>query len=197
MRIGIFGGSFNPPHKAHYQIAKNIVNGGYVDNVIFVPTGDRYDKNDLVPNKHRYKMLQIMTEDEENISVSNFEQNKELVYAYQTLDHFQSLYPSDDIYLICGSDNLENFTTWREYRYILENYPLIVIKREPFFFPEELKEYEKKITLVTPNYNYNISSTIIRKELLKKDDSKIVKRHLDENILKYIREKQLYERKTI
>ena len=138
-----------------------------------------------------------MTEDEENISVSNFEQNKELVYAYQTLDHFQSLYPSDDIYLICGSDNLENFTTWREYRYILENYPLIVIKREPFFFTEELKEYEKKITLVTPNYNYNISSTIIRKELLKKDDSKILKRHLDENILKYIREKQLYERKTI
>lgn len=197
MRIGIFGGSFNPPHKTHYDIAQNILNKGLVDKVIFVPTGDRYNKEDLIPNKYRYEMLKIITKDKENIFVSNYEQNKELVYAYQTLDYFQSLYPSDDIYLICGSDNLENFTTWKNYKYILENYKLLVTKRGPFSFPKELKEYEKNIMLIEQNYKYNISSTIIRKELLEEEDSEILRRHLDKNVLEYIRKKHLYERKNI
>lgn len=195
MRIGIFGGSFNPPHKAHFQIAKEILNQGIVDKIQFVPTGDRYNKDELIPNKYRYEMLKIMIKKEKNISVSNFEQKHQLVFAYQTLDHFQSLFPSDDLYLICGSDNLANFTTWKKYQYILKNYKLIVNKREPFFFPERLKEYEKKITFT--DSSYPISSSILREKLFKRDDSEILRRHLDKNILKYIREKHLYERKKI
>lgn len=195
MEIGIFGGSFNPPHKAHFQIAKEILNQGILDKILFVPTGDRYNKEDLIPNKYRYEMLKMIAKREKNISVSNFEQKHQLVFAYQTLDHFQSLFPLDDIYLICGSDNWANFTTWKKYQYILKNYKLIVNKRRPFFFPEELREYEKKITFT--DFNYAISSTILREELSRRDDSEILRRHLDKNILKYIRERHLYERKKI
>lgn len=195
MRIGIFGGSFNPPHKAHCQIAKDIINQGYVDRVIFVPTGDRYNKDDLIAYKYRYEMLKIMTNKKKNFSVSNFEQKNRKVYAYETLGHFQSLYPSDDIYLICGSDNLAIFATWKKYKYILEKYQLLIPKREPFFFPEELKGYEKKITLI--NSNYAISSTILREELSSRYDSGILRRQLDKNVLKYIREKHIYERKNL
>lgn len=69
MKIGIFGGSFNPPHKAHFQIAKEILNQGLVDRIIFVPTGNRYNKKDLIPNKYRYEMLKMMTR-KEKISLS-------------------------------------------------------------------------------------------------------------------------------
>ena len=44
MKIGIFGGSFNPPHNMHENIALNLIANGYVDKVIYVPTGDNYNK---------------------------------------------------------------------------------------------------------------------------------------------------------
>jgi len=195
MRIGIFGGSFNPPHKAHFQIAKDIINRGFVDRIAFVPTGDRYNKDELIPNKFRYEMLKIMTKKENNLSVSNFEQKHQLVFAYQTLDYFRLLFPSDDIYLICGSDNFAKFTTWKKYQYILDNYKLIVNKRGLFIFPKKLREYEKKITFT--DFNYPISSTILREELSRRDDSEIIRRHLDKKVLKYIREKHLYEKNKL
>ena len=62
MRIGIFGGSFNPPHKMHVNIANYMINKQYVDKVIFVPTGSKYAyKNNLVLEEHRYNMVEILT----------------------------------------------------------------------------------------------------------------------------------------
>jgi len=195
MKIGIFGGSFNPPHKAHLQIVKDIINQRYVDKVIFVPTGDKYKKDDLIPNKHRYEMLKIITQDEKYISVSNFEQHNQSIYIYQTLDYFKSLFSFDDIYLICRSDNLDTFSTWKRYEYILENYHLIVTKRGATSIPKELEKYKDRITLV--DANYNISSTIIRNKLLNEDNREILRRHLDRNVLEYIRKENLYGRKNI
>ena len=73
MKIAIFGGSFNPPHIMHKQIALSLVNNKYVDKVIFVPTGSKYNKENLIENKHRLNMLKIYCEYDERLEESDYE----------------------------------------------------------------------------------------------------------------------------
>ena len=61
MKIGIFGGSFNPPHIMHKKIAEQLIKEKYLDKVIFVPTGMKYEyKNNLISNEDRYHMLKLL-----------------------------------------------------------------------------------------------------------------------------------------
>ena len=126
MRIGIFGGCFNPPHKMHVSLALELI-GKYVDQVIFVPAGDRYQKRGLLANEKRLEMLSLALKKYPNLSVSSYELNTELTYTYQTLDHFQKEYPNDEIYFILGADNLDEFTTWRNYEYILKSLKEVIM----------------------------------------------------------------------
>ena len=73
MKIGIFGGSFNPPHKMHKNIALNLIKNKYLDKVIYVPTGNKYNKKDLIDAMDRYNMLKIMIEGYKNLELSNYE----------------------------------------------------------------------------------------------------------------------------
>ena len=138
MRIGIFGGCFNPPHKMHKDIAINLIKNNYVDKVIYVPTGNKYKKSDLVDAKIRYNMVKIMIEGYDNLEVSDYEIKNNLTYTYQTLNYFKNKYKDDEIYFICGTDNLKEITTWRNYKYILSNLSSSLIRNN-------LDKYKKMI----------------------------------------------------
>lgn len=130
MKIGIFGGSFNPPHKMHVDIAKYILENKYLDKIIFVPTGIYYKyKSNLAPDEQRLQMLNLALEGLDNISVSDYEQQGKLMYTCDTLGHFQKIYPSDQIYFICGADNLSYIETWKNAVYLLEHYRILVVRR--------------------------------------------------------------------
>ncbi len=192
MRIGIFGGSFNPPHKMHESIAHQLLERKLLDRIIFVPTSNFYPKAGLISDENRFKMLELMTEDEKKISLSKYEFGR-LTYTYETLEHFQREYPSDLIYFVCGSDNLNEMDTWREYQKILTDFKLIVIPRN-HDMSSLLKKYEKyrqNITVVELDNNY-LSSTNVRK-YLKDKDYDLVKDYIDEKVLKYIQDNNLYE----
>ena len=74
MKIGILGGSFNPPHKMHFKMGLDLLEKGYIDKVIYVPTGSKYKyKNNLVEDVHRLKMLELMIKDDDRFSVSDYE----------------------------------------------------------------------------------------------------------------------------
>ena len=108
MKIGIYGGSFNPPHKVHLQIATYLIKEKLVDKVIYVPTGIKYEyKNNLISNEDRYNMLKLLTLNNEMLEVSDYEFTNDVTYTYQTLDYFNNLYPDDEIYFVCGADNLD------------------------------------------------------------------------------------------
>ena len=90
MKLGIFGGSFNPPHKMHEDIALQLINKHYVDKIIYVPTGSKYRyKNNLLSDSDRLKMLELIVSKYDNFTVSDFELKKEEVFTYQTLKHFK------------------------------------------------------------------------------------------------------------
>ena len=101
---------------------------------------------------------------------------------------FKNIYKNDEIYFICGSDNLKEITTWKNYDYILDNFKLIVIRRNNDDINEILSKINSK-NIVIPNINSdNISSSYIRKNINNKKILKI----MDENIVKYIIENNLY-----
>lgn len=193
MRIGIFGGCFNPPHKMHKNIALELINNNYLDKIIYVPTGNIYNKKDLVSDIDRYNMLKIVCESNDNLEVSDYEFKTNLTYTYQTLNYFKSIYPKDDIYFICGADNLNQIETWREYKYILENYKFIVINRNAINLDNLVNKYENyKGNIVIANIKTGeLSSTDIR-DNLNNSNTKEILNYIDLEVYKYIKEKGLY-----
>lgn len=191
MRIGIFGGSFNPPHKMHESIASQLIKKGLLDKVIFVPTSNFYPKAGLINDEERLEMLKLMTKDKKEYIVSDYEFGK-LTYTYQTLEYFKNEYPNDQIYFICGSDNLEQLDTWREYQKILGNYKLIVIPRKHDMdsLLNKYEEYKNNIIVAELDNNY-ISSTLVREYLKEKDYDK-VKEYINKDVLEFIIKNNLY-----
>ncbi len=192
MKIGIFGGCFNPPHKMHKKIALELIKKHYVDKIIFVPTGSKYKyKNNLLSDKVRLEMLKLMCEDNNTLEVSNYELKDQIVYTYETLDYFKNKYKDDEIYFICGTDNLSYIDKWKKGEDILSNSKILVIKRNTDDINTLLKKYKdyKDNIIVTEIEENEISSTKIREMIY---NNKRVNDYLDDNIYSYIKENNLY-----
>ena len=182
----------NPPHKMHKNIALTLIKKHYVDKVIFVPTGSKYKyKNNLLSDKVRFEMLKLMCEDNKNLEVSDYELKEEVVYTYETLDYFKNKYKDDDIYFICGTDNLSYIDKWKRGEDILSNNKLLVIKRDTFDINTLLDKYKdyKDNIIVTDIKENEISSTKIREMIY---NNKRVENYLDKQVDLYIRENNLY-----
>ena len=194
MKIGIFGGSFNPPHKMHKEIALTLIEKHYAEKVIFVPTGSKYKyKNNLLSDKVRFEMLKLMCRDNNNLEVSNYELKEHVVYTYETLNYFKNKYKDDEIYFICGTDNLSYIDKWKKGEDILSNNKLLVIKRNTFDINTLLKKYKdyKDNIIVTEIEENEISSTKIREMIY---NNKRVKNYLDNKVLDYIIRNKLYRK---
>ena len=188
MRIGIFGGSFNPPHKMHKAIAKELIKKNYVDKVIMVPTGIKYHyKNNLLANEIRYRLLKEMTEEEKNIMISTYEFQEKEVHTNETMEYFHKQYPNDELLFICGADNMKSLKEWHDWKILLENYKLLVIPRNTKKVDEIKKEFAPYLDrIVIANIEENdISSTIIR-NALKENNIDILNKYLDKAVLEDI-----------
>lgn len=197
MKIGIFGGSFNPPHKMHIKIALYLIENKYLDKVIFVPQGTNYEyKKNLESNEDRYNMLSIVTNKYSNLSVSEYELSNEISYTYKTLDYFKNKYSNDTIYFICGADNLDYIDTWKNGKYILNNYNILAINRGEYNTQKILNNYSKyNAKIIVCNLeSINISSTNIREKINNNED---IKDLIDINVLNYIKENNLYKKRDV
>lgn len=186
MKIGIYVGSFNPPHKGHIKIVNHLI-GKYLDKVIIIPTGNYWDKLDLVNIDHRINMLKLY----ENKNIIIDDKNNNLEYTYQILNSLKLEYKDNELYLIIGADNIINFDKWKNYEQIL-TYNLIILNRNNIDVLEYLEKLNKKDKYVIVNDlpNIDISSTMIRNKLNNKDYD--LSMHVDDCILNYIRENNLY-----
>ena len=193
MKIGILGGSFNPPHKMHFKMGLDLINKGYVDKIIYVPTGSKYKyKNNLIADEHRFKMLELMIKNDSRFEVSDYELKDYVVYTCDTLKYFKEMYPNDDIYFVCGADNLSYVDEWKNGIFLLENYKFLVIKRYTDDIDEILKRYDKYrdniiISDVEPD---SLSSTEIRNRIKNSED---ILELLDRDVYEYIICNKLYE----
>lgn len=192
MKIGIYGGCFNPPHKMHENIAKTLIKQKYLNKVIFVPTGDYYPKRNLERAERRYEMLKLVCKGNKKIEVSDYE-IKNYKKTCQTLKYFQDKYPNDTIYFITGTDNFKELNTWKDYNIILEQYNLIVIQRNKDDLETLRKMYKQNsnITFLSVK-NTEITSSIIREKLLKEGIQKKLKEYMNEKVIEYIERNRMY-----
>lgn len=189
MRIGIYGGCFNPPHLGHLGLIEKLLSSKIVDKVIVVPTGDNYDKKGLASFKDRYTMLQIMFKNVQNVIVSNYENKKRLVYSYETLDYYQNIYKDDEIFFVCGVDNIMTIQSWQNYEYILNKYKVIVVNRLGVGYNLNiLDRYNDSIHFVDFHLPL-MSSTFIRENIANIDKINYILPH---NVLQYIISNNLY-----
>lgn len=194
MKIGIFGGSFNPPHNMHKNIGLNLIKKGYVDKVIYVPTGNFYKKDGLIDFKYRLEMLKLMLKETTNLLISDIGNEAKYEYTYQILDYFKKLYGEDEIYFICGSDNLDTFNTWKNFEDILSYYKLLVIKRNNDDIDKMTNRFKMFIkSIIWADIDFSdISSTGIRK-LINDNKFTSLQDRLDDNVIKYIIDNELYK----
>lgn len=130
-KLGIFGGTFNPVHKAHIDIADQVLRLYGLDKIFFVPafvSPHKIDNQNLASPEHRLKMLEMSLKFSHDLYIDDFEIKKGgPSYTIETLKHFRTVSPS--LYLIIGIDAFQKISEWHEYSKLFEYTHFIVIPR--------------------------------------------------------------------
>lgn len=132
MKIGIFGGSFNPVHLGHFTIVEQLLAIGKVDRVLVVPSFQNPLKADVpvTPLKVRLKMLKETFQALENVEILDYEvKRQELSYTLDTLSYLKGVYPNDSLHLVMGEDSFEQLDQWKNPEQILKLAKLLVFYR--------------------------------------------------------------------
>ena len=189
--IGVYVGSFNPPHKGHIKITNYLLNK-VLDKIIIIPTGNYWNKNNLISLNDRINMLKYY----ENEKIIIDTENNNYEYTYLILENISKTYKKEDLNLILGADNIINFDKWKNYQELLD-YNLIIINRDNIdidYYLKKLKKIDKYIIL-NDLPQIEISSTMIR-NYIKENNYESLKTLIDENVLQYIKKNNLYKEET-
>lgn len=171
MRLGIFGGTFNPPHIGHLKLAQAMADKLKLDKMLIIPASIPPHKEaaDLAQGEDRLKMCQLTFSDEKKYEICDTELRRAgRSYTYDTLCDIKQKYPDDELFLIVGSDMLESFNTWYRYEDILSICTLCAASREKNFkfdLSQIFKDSEiEKVKFIDINIT-ELSSTEIRQKI--------------------------------
>lgn len=178
-RIGLFGGTFNPPHLAHLRLATLAAEQYSLDEIIIMPTflPPHKQASQLLSGEERMELCKC-TFTSSVFSFSDFELKKGgKSYTVETLRHLKKSNPGDTLFLIVGSDMLLSFDRWYCWQEILQLSRLIVLSREDEITQSELSAYAERVLHLNRN-EYDVlncapqtlSSTIIREKLQRGED---------------------------
>lgn len=197
-RIGIFGGSFNPPHLGHILAAKEFYDQLSLDQLILIPAGDPPHKK-LSSNSptavQRLEMTRLAARDLENALVSDVEICREgLSYTADTIETLRKSYPNDELFLLMGTDMFYSFANWFEPERIVREATVAVARRDA--------EPEQKIQACAKELEEKLGAKIafVRNEYLPHSSTSVramivfgcAESYLAPQVLAYIREQGLY-----
>lgn len=166
MRIGIFGGSFNPIHTGHTRLGQWLVRKNYVDELWLMvsPLNPlKQNSTELLPDGLRLQLAQLAVEGKAGLRVSDFEMHlPRPSYMVYTLAQLRQAYPQHEFLLIIGADNWLRFNQWRNSEEIMLHHRLLVYPRPGYAL--DTASMPQGVSLVaTPLFN--ISSTQIRQAI--------------------------------
>lgn len=199
--IGIFGGTFDPIHCVHVEIAMAAKKFLNLDKIILVPTGNppHKDKAKVTSFADRFNMVRLAIEDLDGFYVSDIENKSKLKKSYtsDTLDAFASLHQSDQLFFIVGSDSLFDMENWKNPSNIFSKAQIAVFYRPNVSTMEEFlaqkryleKKYNTEIQFIS-NLAKDLSSTEIRTDFKK---GLLSVENINSKVKKYAEEHKLYE----
>ena len=133
MRIGLLGGSFNPPHEGHMHIARMARAKFGLDFVwwIVTPQNPLKKRTGMAPYAERYANVENMLRGFPRQMATHLEADLGTNYTYQTIRGLKKAFPKTDFLFICGMDNAHIFHKWDKWQRILEMIPITFIARPP------------------------------------------------------------------
>ena len=201
-RIGIYGGTYSPPHIGHIRAAEYAIEACKLDRLLLIP--DRIAPHKEIPSgsptpQQRMDMLRIAAQNRPGLEVCDIELRAEGVsYTYRTVEALKAEYPDAQLVLLMGTDMFLSFHSWKNPDRILENVSLGVFcrgeKNEKAAIETKKAEMEAAGATVelVDNEVINISSTQLRRLLA----FRCAAAFLPEGVLEYIRENRLYDTRT-
>ncbi len=192
MKIGLFGGTFDPIHNGHLIIAEWVREELQLDKIIFIPAGDPPHKqeNNITPIRHRLTMVSLAIAANERFSLSDIEVKKAgKSYTVETLRTLQNHFPPQiNLFWIIGSDSLFDLPNWFQPDEIVKLAQIVVYPRPAYSVDEAAARFKDRVLYVDSPL-IDISSTLIRERIRQE---KSVRYLLPESVFNYIRRENLY-----
>jgi nicotinate-nucleotide adenylyltransferase len=197
-RKAIFGGTFDPIHKGHLDIASITLKKLHLDSVIFMPSGNPPFKQNInvTDSSIRYELIKLAIQDEENFSLSPYEINKTgISFTYETLEHFRKEEKDTKWFFLIGSDCFLEIEKWERSDIVIGEGNLVVFNRQGYN-KEDVKleklrlesKYKREIIFIDNNV-LDISSKEIREQINAKLETS---NYLTSSVLNRIKELKLY-----
>lgn len=186
MKLGILGGTFNPPHIGHLILACEVQQKLGLDRIFFIPTNiPPHKESHNVDADHRLRMVKLAIEGNLPFEVLDLEIKRGGVsYTIDTVRELKIRHPRGEFYLIVGSDLANDFPTWKYFAGLRKAVKIVVAKRRAY--PLRIKDNFIKLDIV----EMGISSSYIR-GLIKKGFS--IKYLVSDNVFAYIEKYKLYK----
>ena len=176
MRLGIFGGTFDPPHVGHLLAATDAIEQLGLDRLVFVPAAVQPLKahRSTASGDDRLAMVRLTAGVEPRFAADSVELDRDgLSYTVDTLGDFARRFPLDDRYFLVGADVLATFAQWRDPRAVLELATLAILTRrsdgsdvpDPSREEGALADEIAKRSIVVPTRRIDVSSTEIRERV--------------------------------
>lgn len=192
MKIGIFGGTFNPIHFGHIFIAEYMADYMNLDKVIFIPSGIPPHKENFVDKSHRAKMVELSIEGNDKFEMSDYEISKVgKSYTFDTVTYFMENNQECEFYYIIGQDAILLLDKWYKYKALMKIVKFLVVTRGQDVKSQIEEKYgnSEHITFIdTPSIE--ISSTQIRRRV---KENRSVKYFVKDEVNKYIEDNSLYK----
>jgi len=190
-RVGILGGTFNPPHIAHLVAAEAVRDQLKLDRILFIPAAAPPHKTniEIIPAEQRLQMVKLAIKDNSHFEVSDIELNRKgPSYTIDTIIDLKQKFPEEAFYLLLGVDLLVEFDTWKNPEKILDECTLVAMNRPGF----DIGMVEKKLlrsVVVVDVPGIDVSSSNIRRYLKSRRSIKYL---VPREVEKYISENSIY-----
>ena len=166
-KVGIFGGTFNPPHVAHLVAAENVCDHLKLDRVLFVPAAIPPHKlnEKIISAELRLQMVKLSIRDNSKFEVCDIELRRSgPSYSIDTIVELKGKFPGDDFFFIMGIDLLTDFYSWKNPDKILNECNVVVMDRPGFALASVDKELLRQVEVVNVP-SMDISSSDIRRRV--------------------------------
>ena len=124
LKIGVFGGTFDPIHIGHVDLIKNIKEEFNLDKIYVIPAGNPYQKIKVTDFEDRFEMTKIATKSMPYVEVLDIEKDDKNSYTYNTMSKLKQI-EDNDYFLICGSDCIFNIESFYNYEKLLKEFSFI------------------------------------------------------------------------
>lgn len=167
MKVGLFGGTFNPPHSGHLIVIESVQDQMHFDRILFIPSANPPHKSDpsLAPASSRLEMTHLAVQGNETFMVSDIETTRMgKSYTVDTVGELAEKHPGADFSFIIGADNFLELETWKSPEDIFAKAGLIVMTRPGYDTAREKNRYTKLARFIHVPL-IGISSTEIRRRV--------------------------------